>query len=148
MSFSSINSARSALSAISIVRDSVGSHPIVIRFMKSIYNLRPPVSRYVKTWNVNIVLNKLRNVSPVKYISLKVLLSMKLAMILCLVLAGRTQSLYLLTIENILKGTKSYVLQYCDNLKQSHPGKNNPIAEIKAYPPEDYVLLLLISRNI
>ena len=74
-----------------IVRDgvSVGSHPIVIRFMKGIYNLRPPVSRYVKTWNVNIVLNKLRNLSPVKYISLKVL-SMKLAMILCLVLAGRT----------------------------------------------------------
>ena len=78
--------------------------------MKGINNVRPPVSRYVQTWDVNIVLNKLRNVSPVKYISLKVL-SMKLAMILCLVLAGRTQSLYLLTIENMLKGTKSYVLQ-------------------------------------
>jgi hypothetical protein len=70
--------------------------------MKGIYNLRPPVSRYVQTWDVNIVLNKLRNLSPVKYISLKVL-SMKLAMILCLVLAGRTQLLYLLTIENMLK---------------------------------------------
>ena len=70
--------------------------------MKGINNLRPPVSRYVQTWDVNIVLNKLRNVSPVKYISLKVL-SMKLAMILCLVLAGRTQLLYLLTIENMLK---------------------------------------------
>ena len=70
--------------------------------MKGINNLRPPVSRYVQTWDVNIVLNKLRNLSPVKYISLKVL-SMKLAMILCLVLAGRTQLLYLLTIENMLK---------------------------------------------
>lgn len=69
--------------------------------MMGIYNLIPPVSRYVKTWNVNIVLNKLTNLSPVKYISLKVL-SMKLAMILCLVLAGSTQSLYLLTFENML----------------------------------------------
>ena len=104
MSYSSINSPRSVLSAMGIVRDgvSVGSHPIVIRFMKGIYNLRPPVSRYVQTWDVNIVLNKLRNLSPVKYISLKVL-SMKLAMILCLVLAGRTQLLYLLTIEIMLK---------------------------------------------
>jgi hypothetical protein len=39
MSYSSINSAHSALSAMGIVRDgvSIGSHPIVIRFMKGIY---------------------------------------------------------------------------------------------------------------
>jgi hypothetical protein len=81
---------------------------VVFEESLSLSNDRPPVSRYVKTWDVNIVLNKLRNLSPVKYISLKVL-SMKLAMILCLVLAERTQSLYLLTIENMLKGTQSYV---------------------------------------
>jgi hypothetical protein len=48
MSYSSINSARSALSAMGIVRDSVSgvSHPKVKRFMKGIYNLRPPVSRH------------------------------------------------------------------------------------------------------
>jgi hypothetical protein len=66
------------------------------------------------------VLNKLRNVSPVKYISLKVL-SMKLAMIMCLVLAGCTQSLYLLTIKNMLKGTKCYspTMPMADNAERA-----------------------------
>ena len=143
-----ISSARSALSALELVYDgvSVGSHPIVIRFMKGIYNLRPPVSRYVKTWDVNIVLNKLRTLSPVKYVSLKIL-SMKLAMLLCLVLAGRTQSVHLLTIHNMLKGTHSYVLQYCDNLNQARPGRNNPTAEIKAYPPDRRICPITVLKE-
>ena len=68
LSYSAINSARSALSAFGIVHDGVtfGSHPIVIRFMKCIYNLRPPIPRYIHTWNVSIVLKELRHLSPVK----------------------------------------------------------------------------------
>lgn len=135
--YSTINTARSALSALGIVHDgiSIGSHPVVIRYMKGVYNLRPPLPRYVQTWDVDVVLRKLRTYSPVKYMTLRIL-SMKLAMLLCLVLAGRTQSIHLLTINGMIKGTHSYVLRYSDNLKQSHPGKNNPVAEIKAYPPD------------
>jgi hypothetical protein len=68
LSYSAINSARSALSVFGIVHDGVtfGSHPIVIRFMKCIYNLRPPIPRYIHTWNVSIVLKELRHLSPVK----------------------------------------------------------------------------------
>lgn len=137
MTYSSINSARSALSALGLVRDgvSIGAHPIVIRFMKGIYNLKPPMPRYVKTWDVNIVLNKLRTMSPVKYLNLKNL-TLKLSMLLCLILAGRTQSLHLLSIKHLIKGSKSYILYYSQNLKQSRPGKNNTVVEIKAYPPD------------
>jgi hypothetical protein len=34
--------------------------------MKCIYNLRPPIPRYIHTWNVSIVLKQLRHLSPVK----------------------------------------------------------------------------------
>lgn len=147
-SYSTINSARSALSAIGLVYDgvSVGAHPIVIRFMKGIYNLRPPTSRYVHTWDVNIVLNKLRTYSPVKYTTLKVL-SMKLAMLLCLVLAGRTQSVHLLTIRDIKKEPYAYILKYSDNLKQSRPGRNNQRAVIKAYPPDRRICPVTVLKE-
>ena len=71
------------------------------------------MSRFVSTWDVDIVLKKLKT-SPVKFINLR-LLSMKLALLLCLVLAGRTQSLHLLTITGMIKGTNSYSLHYSDN---------------------------------
>jgi hypothetical protein len=81
LSYSAINSARSALSAFGIVHDGVtfGSHPL-IRFMKGICNLRPPIPRYIHTWDVSIVLKELRHVSPVKYLTLKNL-TYKLAML-------------------------------------------------------------------
>jgi hypothetical protein len=48
----------------------------------------------------------------------------------------------------MLKGTKCYVLQYCDNLKQSRPGKNNPTAEIKTYPPDRRLCPYYYSQGI
>jgi hypothetical protein len=63
-------------------------------------------------------------------------LTYKLAMIICLIIAGRTQSLHLLSIQNIIRGTYSYILQYSGWLKQSDSGRNNPVVELKAYPPD------------
>ena len=36
----------------------------------------------------------------------------------------------------MVKGTHSYLLHYSDVLKQSRPGKNIPVVELKAYPPD------------
>lgn len=148
LSYSAINTARSALSAFGIVYDglSFGVHPVVIRFMKGIYNLRPSVSKYCMTWDVTVVLNKLRTMSPVRFISLKDL-TLKLAMLLCLVLAGRTQSLHLLSIKGMVKGTYSYLLHYSDLLKQSRPGKNIPIVELKSYPPDRRLCCITVLKE-
>lgn len=148
LSYSAINSARSALSAFGIVHDglSVGCHPVMIRFIKGIYNLRPPAPKYNVTWDVSLVLNVLRKMSPVKYISLKDL-TLKLTMLLCLILAGRTQSLHLLSISDMVKGSQSYILKYSDLLKQSRPGKNNPIVELKAYPPDRRLCCITVLKE-
>jgi hypothetical protein len=54
--------ARSALSALGIMFDNVlvGAHPLVIRFMKGVFNLRPVRMKNVCIWDVSIVLHYLR----------------------------------------------------------------------------------------
>ena len=68
--YSSLNTARCALSAIGLIKDgfAIGAHPIVIRFMRGIFNLKPVKSRYSETWDVNKVLIYLRTLSNCKII--------------------------------------------------------------------------------
>ena len=49
----------------------VGQHPLVTKFMKGTFSLRPPEPRYFVTWDVNNVLQLLRSWSPAKSLSLK-----------------------------------------------------------------------------
>ena len=63
LSDSSINSARCALSAIlespTSAYSTFGEHPDVKRLMKGIFQSRPPLPRYCKTWDVNLVLQNM-----------------------------------------------------------------------------------------
>ena len=104
LKYSAINSARSALSAIGLIIDgfAVGAHPLVIRFLKGVYNLRAPSSKYCDTWDVSMVLKYLKHLSPVSELNLK-LLTLKLAMLIALTTAACSQSLHLLTIDNMIK---------------------------------------------
>lgn len=60
MSYSSINTARGALSALGkkVGGTSVGSHSLVIRYMKGVYNIRPTRPRYSGTWDISLVLQQ------------------------------------------------------------------------------------------
>lgn len=133
--YSAMNTARCALSAIGLVRDgfAIGAHPVIIRYMKGVFNLRPTGSKYTEIWPVSKVLIYLQKLSPVKELSLK-LLTHKLVMLIALTLASRTQSIHLLSIENMSKCYDTYILHYSGLLKQSRPGSTNPVAELKAYP--------------
>ena len=54
MAYTTLNMARSAISAFTIPKDisSIGSHPIVTRFMKGVYESIPPTPRYKTTSDV------------------------------------------------------------------------------------------------
>ena len=75
LKYSAINSARSALSAIGLIIDGfvVGAPPLVIRFLKGVYNLRAPSSKYCDTWDVFMILKYLKQLSPVSELNLKLL---------------------------------------------------------------------------
>ena len=95
LSYTTINTARSALSAVILPTDNVniGSHPIVSRFMKGFYKSNPPMPRYRTTWDVNQVLSYLSSLSKPTELSLKSL-TLKLTMLIALVSAQRGQSLH------------------------------------------------------
>ena len=73
LGYSSINGARSALS--SFLFNPVSQLPIVEsvlvkKFMKGIFNIRPPMNRYAAIWDVKTVLDSLSNYGSVSKLSL------------------------------------------------------------------------------
>ena len=122
LSYSSINSARSALSAIlqTSQNHTFGEHPDVKRVMKGIYQIRPPMPRYMynKTWDVNIVLQYLQSMDRATELSLKDL-TLKLVMLTALTTAGREQTLHLLNFEGMVKDDSCIVFVISSNVKQS-----------------------------
>ena len=87
LSYSSINTARSAVSSFSLHRKiPVGSHPIISRFMKGVFNKRPALPKTV-TWDTAKVLQFLKTWHPAKTLSL-LQLSIKVVL-LCLLVTGQ-----------------------------------------------------------
>ena len=54
-----------------VFRLKIESHPLVCRYVKVVYQIRPAFSSYQYTWNDQIVLEILPKYHPVKHISLK-----------------------------------------------------------------------------
>lgn len=134
--YSAINTARCALSTFIVLGNhTAGAHPLVVRFVKGVYNLRPPRSRYTEIWDVSIVLQLLKALAPAKYLSLKDL-TLKLVTLMALVSAQRAQTLHLLTVRDMVVRKNSVTFPLHSVLKQSRPGKSLPVVEFKAYVPD------------
>jgi hypothetical protein len=148
LSYSAINSARSALSAygINFNHVPVGSNAIIIRFMKGVYNLRPSEPKYCKTWDVSNVLGYLRKLSPIKFISLKDL-TLKLVMLIAIITASRVQSLYLLTLNGLEKNFHSYTIFFDGLLKQNRPSWSQNCIELFAYPPDRRLCVTFVLKE-
>lgn len=148
LSYSAINTARSSLSAFGIQYDgiAVGYNVTVVRFMKGIHNLRPSKPRYCCTWDVSSVLTFLQTLSPVKFISLKDL-TLKLVTLMALVHATRAQSLHLLTLENMIKGSKSYTF-FCGGLqKHNRPKMSTNYLEFFMYPIDRRLCVYFVIKE-
>ena len=62
LGYSAINTARSALPAVTTLGDKTtfGEHPLVTRFLKGIFELKPSLPRYSVIWDVGTVLKYLQ----------------------------------------------------------------------------------------
>ena len=60
--YSAVNSARSALSSLIKPLHGIpfGKDPLVSRFLRGVFNIRPALPRYVTTWNVSKVFQYLK----------------------------------------------------------------------------------------
>ena len=74
LGYSSINGARSAPSSFlvnSVSQLPIGVSVLVKKFIKGIFNIRPPMLRFAAIWDVKIVLDSLSNYGSVSKLSLK-----------------------------------------------------------------------------
>ncbi|CAG2205297.1 unnamed protein product [Mytilus edulis] len=148
LGYSSLNLARGALSSLGLTIDSipVGRHSMVIRYMKGIFNLRPPRPRYESTWDVSKVLHFLRSLSPVKYLKLKDL-TLKLTMLIALTNAARAQSIHLMNVNHVHKVKGEFIFVLNELVKQSRPGYKEPTVNIKAYPPDRRLCVYTVYKE-
>ena len=141
--YSALNTARGALSAIS--GESVGSHPLVSRFMKGIFHKKPSLPRYNVTWDVSVVLEYLKTLQDGKLLTLK-MLSAKLVMLIALLSAQRGQTLHLIKCADIEVTDKKLTIQLTSLLKQSRPSKHPGTITLPAYS-KDKRLCVVSTMN-
>ena len=86
--------------------------------MSGVFNRKPTFPRYAETWDPQIVLNHLKGYPDIKEMTLKQL-TLKMTMIMALVTAQRTQTLKLLSIEDMQVKPGEYSFQITSLLKQT-----------------------------
>lgn len=97
LGYSAINTARAAISTI----NGTGSHPLICRLLKGVFNQRPSRPRYSDIWDVSVVLNLLRSLSPARELSL-LLLGAKLLTLCALVTGHRCQTFQAIDINHMV----------------------------------------------
>ena len=146
LSYFTINTARSALSAIlNIGEYTFGSHPLVTRFFKGLYELNKPEPKYKYIWNVNAVLEHLKTVEPLEQITLKEL-TLKLVMLLLLATGQRGQSIYLLSLDGMTMRDHSCTFELMEHIKTSKPNKVIKPIEINFYLPDKTLCPLTVLK--
>ena len=125
--YTSINTARSAISAITLLKDdnTIGCHPLV------------STPRYQSTWDVQPMLTYLASISPVDKLDLK-MATLKLVMLIALVSAQRVQGLHVLdTGSGCMKQVPDgYEFLLTEHIKQSRPGYKAPTVVLRTYPAD------------
>lgn len=131
--YSSINVQKSALSTILSFNLGIklGENDLVRRFMKGVYRLRPPSSKYNVTWDADVLLKLFHTWQSNSELSIKYL-SLKLLGLLALVTGQRVQSLASIKICDIVWGDPVQI-KLTAVLKTSRPGRNNPTLILPRY---------------
>lgn len=142
--YSSINTARSALSSVLTFNDctTFGTHPLVKRFMKGVYEQRPTLPRYTSTWDVNIVLEFLRCLPNKEDLTLKEL-THKVAMLMALLTGQRAQTLHALDTSSMDITENKIIFFIREKLKHSKPGKHQQPIEFLAFDKDPALCIVL-----
>jgi len=138
LGYSALNTTRSALSLILGPIDgfTVGTHPLVSRFLKAVGRLRPPKPKYNSTWDVNSVLNLFRGWPNNSELSLRAL-SQKLVGLLALVTAQRVQTLHAIKLSSMKFSENKIEIFISSNIKTSKPGGAQPCLLLVKYLSEE-----------
>lgn len=134
--YSSLNTARSAVSCLSLKDSvSVGNHPLVRKFLKGVFNLRPSLPRSNVTWDADVVLRFLKQWSPASCLSLSQL-TVKVVLLCLLVTGQRGQTIWLMDLRNLVWSKDDVRCTFGDLLKTSGPGKHQTELVLGSFPQD------------
>ena len=147
LGYSALNTARSALSTWIDLNDApVGQHVLVKRFLRAAFQQRPALPKNTVVWEADLVLNYLRTLSPVKFISIK-LLTHKLTVLLLLLSGQRQQTIHLLDVRNMTLSGHSAKFRIGDVVKQSRPGTHVNEISFKGYAPDRRLCIITVLHE-
>lgn len=137
LGYSAVNTARSALSSLLILENNekFGEHPLVIRCMKGIFELKPSLPKYNEIWDVRVVLDYLKTFDASSALSLKEL-TLKLTVLLCLTTGQCGQTIHKFDINHIQDLGDRYRISVHEKLKQTKPGRHLEPIELLAFPED------------
>ena len=115
---------------------SFGAHPMVCRFLKGVFELKPSLPKYKNIWDVDTVLTYLSSLHPPQDLTLKDL-TFKTTMLLALLSGQRCQTLHLLSVSSMVLKHDSCVFTIHKLLKTSRPGKHVSTLTFTAYSPDN-----------
>lgn len=100
--------------------------------MRGVFNLRPPLSRYTETWDVQSVQRELKSMYSIQTLSIMDL-TLKLVMLMVLTQVAKVQTLPLLDTTGIHIEQDSILVQLRGNIKQCRLHFNICTVKFQAY---------------
>ena len=120
-----------------------GEHPLVTRFLKGVFELKPSLLRHAFVWDVGTVLRYMQSMTPMTDMTLA-MLTKKLTTLLALVTALRWQTLTSSEsdIAFVQETQNKLIFTIREKLKTTRPAKHlEPIA-ISPYPQDLRICLV------
>ena len=148
LSYSTVNTARSALSNIITEGECVkfGTHHVVTRFMKAVFETKNPARKCTTTWDVSAVLKYLATLYPNNGLSLK-WLSIKLVLLMLLLSGQRGQTIHLLNLDGLNISDDTCIFQLLEHIKTSKPGGRATVLTFKNYTENHAVCPVLTLKE-
>ena len=112
---------------------------MISRFMKGVFNEKPSLPRYTRTWDVRVVV--LQYLKTMDITSL-IALSCKLAMVFLLVTAQRCQTLHVIKLGDIDHSPDGIVIDISQLIKQSRPGVHLAPIVLNAYKTDESLCIV------
>ena len=135
VSYSTICGTRSALASIVTLSDShckLSDHPLIGRFVKGVYHMRPPLPRYTHTWDVNLIFDYWQQQDNNSKLSIMDL-SSKTAILLLLLSGHRCSTLLSFDIDFMDLSDELCIFYPHGLLKHSTPNRKHDIFKFKKF---------------
>ena len=124
---------------------SFGEHPLVCRFIKGVFQLKPALPKYTHTWDVEKVLSYLQTLAPVTSLYLKQFL-LKLATLLAILTGQQCQLIHRLDLNLMQTLGDRYMFAIGEKLKHTRPGQHQEPIVYVAYQDKHLCVVEAIKQ--